>query len=128
MIAVAGNPALQPVADEAARRLRAALDSLADGRPGGSPDFWAVHRVAWAARDRTPDAFSPHHDQISQRPRERLRGMHHSRVLRSAGPASQVRDIMPHHQQSAPCREGRHGPAQYPGYAQLREAAGRRWN
>jgi uncharacterized protein (DUF302 family) len=31
MIAVAGEPALQPVADEAARRLRAALDSLTDG-------------------------------------------------------------------------------------------------
>jgi uncharacterized protein (DUF302 family) len=38
MIAVAGEPALQPVADEAASRLRAALDSLADGRtPGRSP-------------------------------------------------------------------------------------------
>jgi uncharacterized protein (DUF302 family) len=38
MIAVAGEPALQPVADEAASRLRAALDSLADDRSaGGSP-------------------------------------------------------------------------------------------
>jgi uncharacterized protein (DUF302 family) len=32
MIVVAGGPALQPVADEAASRLRAALDSLADDR------------------------------------------------------------------------------------------------
>ena len=40
--------------------------------------------------------------------------MQHSRVLRSASPLNQVRDIMPHHQQSAPCREGRHSPAQYP--------------
>jgi uncharacterized protein (DUF302 family) len=38
MIAVAGEPALQPVADEAASRLRAALDSPADDRSaGGSP-------------------------------------------------------------------------------------------
>jgi uncharacterized protein (DUF302 family) len=35
MIAVAGEPALQPVADEAASRLRAALDSLADDRTAG---------------------------------------------------------------------------------------------
>ena len=35
MIAVAGEPALQPVADEAASRLRAALDSLADDRMAG---------------------------------------------------------------------------------------------
>ena len=38
MIAVAGNPALQPVADEAASRLRAALDSLTDGRRADRPD------------------------------------------------------------------------------------------
>jgi uncharacterized protein (DUF302 family) len=31
MVAVTGEPSLQPVADEAARRLRAALDSLQDG-------------------------------------------------------------------------------------------------
>jgi uncharacterized protein (DUF302 family) len=38
MIVVAGEPALQPVADEAGRRLRAALDSLADDRrPSGAP-------------------------------------------------------------------------------------------
>jgi uncharacterized protein (DUF302 family) len=38
MIAVAGNPALQPVADEAASRLRAALDSLTDGHRAERPD------------------------------------------------------------------------------------------
>ena len=38
MIAVAGNPALQPVADEAASRLRAALDSLTDSRRADRPD------------------------------------------------------------------------------------------
>jgi uncharacterized protein (DUF302 family) len=32
MVAVTGEPSLQPVADEAASRLRAALDSLQDGR------------------------------------------------------------------------------------------------
>jgi len=38
MIAVAGEPALQPVADEAASRLRAALDSLPNlGDPGRPP-------------------------------------------------------------------------------------------
>ena len=31
MVAVTGEPSLQPVADEAARRLQAALDSLPDG-------------------------------------------------------------------------------------------------
>ena len=35
MIAVAREPALQPVADEAASRLRAALDSMADDRRAG---------------------------------------------------------------------------------------------
>ena len=35
MIAVAGEPALQPVADEAASLLRAALDSMADDRSAG---------------------------------------------------------------------------------------------
>jgi uncharacterized protein (DUF302 family) len=34
MVAVTGEPSLQPVADEAASRLRAALDSLQDGRQG----------------------------------------------------------------------------------------------
>ena len=38
MIAVAGEPALQPVADEAARRLRAALDSLTDGHRADRAD------------------------------------------------------------------------------------------
>jgi uncharacterized protein (DUF302 family) len=33
MVGVAGEPSLQPVADEAAGRLRAALDSLQDGHP-----------------------------------------------------------------------------------------------
>jgi uncharacterized protein (DUF302 family) len=32
MVTITGEPALQPVADEAARRLRAALDSLLDSR------------------------------------------------------------------------------------------------
>ena len=36
MIAVADDPALQPVADEAASRLRAALDSLTDASPAGA--------------------------------------------------------------------------------------------
>jgi len=35
MIAVAREPSLQPVADEAASRLRAALDSMADDRRAG---------------------------------------------------------------------------------------------
>lgn len=35
MIAVTGEQSLQPVADEAASRLRAALDSLQDGRQAG---------------------------------------------------------------------------------------------
>jgi uncharacterized protein (DUF302 family) len=35
MVAVTGEPSLQPVADEAASRLRAALDSLQDGRQAG---------------------------------------------------------------------------------------------
>ncbi len=35
MVAVAGEPSLQPVADEAARRLQAALDSLQDGTRAG---------------------------------------------------------------------------------------------
>jgi uncharacterized protein (DUF302 family) len=35
MVAVTGEPSLQPVADEAARRLRAALDSLQDGTRAG---------------------------------------------------------------------------------------------
>jgi uncharacterized protein (DUF302 family) len=35
MIAVAGEPSLQPVADETAGRLRAALDSLQDGTRAG---------------------------------------------------------------------------------------------
>jgi uncharacterized protein (DUF302 family) len=38
MIAVAGEPALQPVADEASRRLRAALDSLSDGHRADRAD------------------------------------------------------------------------------------------
>ena len=39
--------------------------------------------------------------------------MQHSHVLRAASPLSQVRNVMPHHQQSAAGREGRHSPAQY---------------
>jgi uncharacterized protein (DUF302 family) len=35
MVAVTGEPSLQPVADEAASRLRAALDSLQDGSQAG---------------------------------------------------------------------------------------------
>ena len=35
MVAVAGQPALQPVADEAATRLRAALDSMRDSGESG---------------------------------------------------------------------------------------------
>jgi uncharacterized protein (DUF302 family) len=35
MVAVTGEPSLQPVADEAARRLQAALDSLQDGTRAG---------------------------------------------------------------------------------------------
>ncbi len=35
MVAVTGEPSLQPVADEAARRLRAAPDSLQDGTRAG---------------------------------------------------------------------------------------------
>jgi uncharacterized protein (DUF302 family) len=35
MVAVTGEPSLQPVADEAASRLRAALDSLQDGTWAG---------------------------------------------------------------------------------------------
>jgi uncharacterized protein (DUF302 family) len=35
MVAVTGEPSLQPVADEAARRLQAALDSLQDGPRAG---------------------------------------------------------------------------------------------
>lgn len=33
MVAITGQPSLQPIADEAARRLRAALDSLSQPRP-----------------------------------------------------------------------------------------------
>ncbi len=35
MVAVTGEPSLQPVADQAARRLQAALDSLQDGTRAG---------------------------------------------------------------------------------------------
>jgi len=39
--------------------------------------------------------------------------MQHSRVLRAASPLSQIRDVMPHYQQSGTRRERHRSPAQY---------------
>ena len=110
MITVANEPALQPVADEAASRLRAALETtdrrplarrtagirrhrLARLRPNCADQ--GVHRVARASRDGAPEPLGPHHGEVAQRVCHRFRGLEHGRVLRSAGALGQVRDIVP---------------------------------